>query len=89
MSAYKAPLADMRFVLHEVAGLRGVLALPGFEDTSDDVVDAVLAEAARFAEEVLDPLNRVGDTHGARFADGKVITAPGFADAAERRSALR
>jgi alkylation response protein AidB-like acyl-CoA dehydrogenase len=71
----------MRFVLREVAGLHEVLALPGFEDTSDDVVDAVLAEAARFAEEVLDPLNRVGDTHGARFDNGTVTTAPGFADA--------
>jgi alkylation response protein AidB-like acyl-CoA dehydrogenase len=75
MSTYNAPLKDMHFALHEIAGLDEVLALPGFEEITAELVDAVLAEAGKFAREVLDPLNRSGDTNGATLANG-VVTAP-------------
>ena len=53
MSAYHAPLTEIRFVLRELAGLDQVGKLPGFEDATHDTVDAILEEAARFASEVL------------------------------------
>ncbi len=81
MSAYTAPLKDMRFVLNELAGLREVAKLPGYEEATPDTVDAILEEAARFAAEVLDPLNRSGDQEGSRLADGAVRTPQGFRSA--------
>ena len=67
MSEYIAPLQDMRFVMQELAGLEQVVSLPGCEEASADVVDAILHEAARFSGEVLSPLNRVGDRDGAKW----------------------
>jgi alkylation response protein AidB-like acyl-CoA dehydrogenase len=82
MSQYHAPLAEMRFVLNELAGLGEVAKLPGFEDATPDVVAAILEEAAKFATGVLDPLNATGDREGAhRLDDGSVRTAPGFKEA--------
>jgi acyl-CoA dehydrogenase len=82
MSQYHAPLKEIRFVLHELAGLEQIGKLPGFEDASPDTVDAILGEAAKFATEVLDPLNAVGDREGARrLDDGSVKTPKGFKDA--------
>src|SRR5512134_1246876 len=81
MSAYVAPLKDMRFVLHELAGLAEVARLPGCGEATPDTVDAILAEAAKFASGVLDPLNRTGDQEGARWKDGAVTTPKGFKDA--------
>ena len=82
MSQYRAPLAEMQFVMTELAGLDEVAKLPGFEDATPDTVAAILEEADKFATEVLDPLNRVGDREGARLeADGRVTTPPGFRDA--------
>ena len=78
MSDYIAPLADMRFVIEELIGLERIAALPPFGELSADLVDQVLEEAGKFGAEVLAPLNRVGDTRGARFEDGKVITPPGL-----------
>ena len=78
MSTYNAPLKDMQFVIKELVGLDEIAALPGCEEVSADVVDAVLAEAAKFAQEVLDPLNRSGDTQGARLAEGRVTAPDGF-----------
>ncbi len=75
---YRAPTEDIRFVLKELADLDGVLALPGYEDVTEDVVDAVLQENARFVEQALAPLNRSGDTSPAKWADGEVSTSPGF-----------
>jgi alkylation response protein AidB-like acyl-CoA dehydrogenase len=80
MSTYRAPLRDMQFVLRELAGLDDVAKLPGFEDTPD-VLDAILEEASTFASEVLDPINRAGDTHGCTWNDGNVTTPPGFKEA--------
>jgi len=81
MSTYSAPLKDMRFVIRELAGLAEVAALPGCEEASVEVVDQVLEEAARFAQEVLDPLNREGDRQGAKLADGRVTSPKGFKEA--------
>jgi alkylation response protein AidB-like acyl-CoA dehydrogenase len=75
---YTAPLADMRFALREVAGLGTVTALPGYEHATDDLVDAVLEEAAKLAGNGLAPLNRDGDKVGAKLENGVVRTAPGF-----------
>jgi 3-(methylthio)propanoyl-CoA dehydrogenase len=80
MSTYRAPLRDMQFALRELAGIEGVAALPGCEDTLE-VVDSVLEEAAAFAAGVLDPLNRVGDREGCRWSAGEVATPAGFKEA--------
>ena len=77
---YTAPLADMRFALHEIAGLARVSALPGYEHATDDTIDAVLEEAAKLAGSGLAPLNRDGDKVGARLENGVVRTPPGFVD---------
>ena len=81
MSQYVAPLKDMRFVLNELAGLGEVAKLPGYEDASPETVDAILEEAAKFASEVLDPLNYSGDQEGSVWKDGKVTTPKGFQEA--------
>ena len=81
MSEYVAPLKDIRFVMQELADLEQVIALPGCEEASPDVVDAILEEAARFSSEVLSPLNIVGDRNGAKWLDKKVATPPGFKEA--------
>jgi 3-(methylthio)propanoyl-CoA dehydrogenase len=81
MSIYSAPLKDMQFAVCELAGLAEVSALPGFGDVNAQLARQVLEEAAKFAREVLDPLNRAGDKHGARLVDGTVTAPPGFKDA--------
>jgi 3-(methylthio)propanoyl-CoA dehydrogenase len=85
MSVYRAPLQDMQFVLNELAGLEQVGKLPGFEEATPDTVAAVLEEASKFATEVLDPLNAVGDREGATWQPGgSVKTATGFKEAYKR-----
>lgn len=84
MTSFVAPLADMRFVLDEIADLPGLAALPGLEETTGETVDAVLQEAGRYAGEVLAPLNRSGDVEGVRFENGVVRTPAGFQDAYRR-----
>jgi alkylation response protein AidB-like acyl-CoA dehydrogenase len=82
MSAYRAPLAEMRFVMNELAGLSQVATLPGYADADPETAAAILEEAAKFAADVLDPLNRPGDQQGSvRRDDGSVATPPGFRDA--------
>jgi alkylation response protein AidB-like acyl-CoA dehydrogenase len=81
MSEYIAPVRDMQFVLKELAGLEQVAQLPGCEEASPDLVDAVLEEAAKFAEGVLSPLNVVGDRIGAQWHDQQVTTPKGFKEA--------
>jgi alkylation response protein AidB-like acyl-CoA dehydrogenase len=81
MSAYVAPLKDMRFVLNELAGLGEIAKLPGCEEASPDTVDAILEEAAKFATGVLDPLNYSGDQEGSLWKDGTVATPKGFKEA--------
>jgi len=85
MSSYRAPMQEMRFVMNELAGLEQVGKLPGYEDATPDTVAAILEEASKFATEVLDPLNAVGDREGATWQEGgKVKTATGFKDAYRR-----
>ncbi|MCX7897769.1 MAG: acyl-CoA dehydrogenase [Rhodocyclaceae bacterium] len=84
MGDYQAPLREMRFLIEEIAGLREIRALSGCEEASEDVVAAILEEAAKFAREVLAPLNRVGDQTGCRLENGAVITPPGWQDAYRR-----
>jgi len=84
MTAYAAPLSDMRFVLRHLVGLDRLAALPGKSETTPELVDAVLEEAGRLAAEVIAPLNAVGDREGARLENGVVRTAPGFREAYAR-----
>jgi len=79
--SYRAPIEDIRFVIKELADLQGVLALPGLEEVTEDLVDAVLEENARFVEQAIAPTNRPGDISGAAWKDGDVTTAPGFKQA--------
>jgi 3-(methylthio)propanoyl-CoA dehydrogenase len=76
--SYQAPLKDMRFVLNELAGLGEVAKLPGYQDATPDTVDAILEEASKFASEVLDPINHLGDQEGSIWRDGAVTTPKGF-----------
>ena len=81
MSQYVAPLNDITFILKHVVGLDEVAALPGCEDVSADLLDAILSEAGKFSSEVLAPLNRSGDIEGAKISNGVVTTPAGFKDA--------
>ena len=81
MSTYAAPVRDMQFVLKELVDLGAIARLPGCEEVSPDLVDAVLEEAGKFAAGVLDPLNRPGDAIGAQWADHVVTSVPGFKEA--------
>ncbi len=81
MTAYAAPVDDMRFVLTRIVGLDRIAALPGYGDVSTDLVDAILDEAAKLAGDVLAPLNSVGDREHCHFENGVVRLPAGFADA--------
>src|SRR6202163_732187 len=78
---YRAPVADIAFALKHATGFAPALAQGFYGDLAEDVVDAVLAEAGRFASDVLAPLNAVGDRHGTPFRDGTVTTPPGWRQA--------
>jgi len=84
MSAYVAPLKDIRFVLNELAGLAQIAKFPGYEEATPDTTDAILEEASKFASEVLDPLNYSGDQEGSKWDQGAVTTPKGFKDAYRR-----
>jgi acyl-CoA dehydrogenase len=81
MSGYTAPVRDMQFVLHELAGFDEVAKLPGHEELSADLVEQILEENARFAAGVLAPLNASGDQEGSVLRDGEVRTPKGFKEA--------
>jgi alkylation response protein AidB-like acyl-CoA dehydrogenase len=82
MPIYKAPVEDVNFLLNDVFQIDRYDNLPGFSDASSDVREAILGEAAKLAEEVLQPLNRTGDLEGCKRADdGSVTTPKGFKEA--------
>ena len=78
---YRAPVREVRFVLEELLGAQRLAAGAQLRDYSNELAQSVLEEAARFAENVLEPLNRPGDVHGARWTENGVVTAPGFREA--------
>src|ERR1700730_6022147 len=82
MPSYKAPIEDYLFLLNDVFQVGGHVDLPGYSDMSPQILEATLTEAAKLCEQVLTPLNRVGDTQGCtRHEDGRVTTPKGFKEA--------
>ncbi|MEP7084396.1 MAG: acyl-CoA dehydrogenase N-terminal domain-containing protein, partial [Betaproteobacteria bacterium] len=82
MSTYTAPLKDMEFVLRELVQIDDIARLPGYEDTDLGTAMAILEEAGKFASDILEPLNRAGDTQGAQWQEGFKVRMPdGFRDA--------
>ncbi|ABE38042.1 acyl-CoA dehydrogenase-like [Rhodopseudomonas palustris BisB5] len=82
MTIYKAPVEDVGFLLNDVFQFDRYNNLPGFADAAPDVRDAIINEAARLSEQVLQPLNAVGDREGCiRHDDGSVTTPKGFKEA--------
>src|SRR6201994_3734989 len=81
MQTYKAPLRDMRFVLHELHDSAMLTELRGLEEVSPDLMDSILEEAGKLAEEVLLPINAIGDEEGCVLENGVVRTPKGFKEA--------
>ena len=79
--SYRAPVADIAFSLKHAAGLKAALAEGLYGDLDEETVDSVLAEAGRFASDVIAPLNSVGDKIGTPFKNGVVTTPPGWKEA--------
>ena len=78
MSVYKAPIRDMQFALKEMIGTDYLGQIPAFAEVHDELIDTVLNEAGRFAEQVLFPLNQSGDHEGCTWNHGTVTTPTGF-----------
>jgi len=78
---YRAPVREVRFVLEELLGVQRLAGCAELGEYSNELAQSVLEEAARFAENVLEPLNRPGDVYGARWTENGVVTAPGFREA--------
>lgn len=81
MTIYSAPVSEVQFVIDKLAAIDQLSSLPGFEEVTPDLVQAILEEASKLANEVLAPLNKDGDNQGARIDGDRIITTPGFAEA--------
>ena len=77
---YRAPVEEIGFTLKHVAGLGAALAQGALGDLDQDLVDAILSEAGRFASYEVAPLGPIGDTQGAKLIDGEVRTPDGWRD---------
>ncbi len=85
MPEYKAPLRDIQFAFNEVLRFdQHYRNLPGAEEATPETLAAIVEEAAKFSEQVINPLNASGDRDGCKWQDGKVTTPPGFKQAYER-----
>jgi alkylation response protein AidB-like acyl-CoA dehydrogenase len=84
---YRAPIAEQHFVLDSIADIGGLSDLPAFEAVSAAVVESILLESAKLAEEVLAPLNRIGDAQGASFSENTVTLPAGFVEAYRKYAA--
>lgn len=81
MPMYKAPLRDVQFIIKELLGMDQLRCFEQHAEISDDLIDAVLTEGAKFAENILLPLNQSGDEQGCTWKDGVVTTPTGFPEA--------
>jgi len=81
MPEYKAPIRDIKFVMQELLDCDAHYQHYGYEDASLDMVDAIISEAAKFTEQIVAPLNQIGDEQGCTWNDGEVKTPDGFKDA--------
>lgn len=81
MPIYKAPVKDMMFVLKDVIGTDKIRELPPFKEVTDDLIEAVLTEGAKFTENVLLPINLAGDKEGCRWENSTVTTPKGYKEA--------
>ncbi|HUY84146.1 MAG TPA: acyl-CoA dehydrogenase family protein, partial [Steroidobacteraceae bacterium] len=78
---YRPPLKELRFALHALIGDERLRGLAAFPEYSTDFADEVLEQAARFAEQVLAPINAIGDRTGAEWTSGGVVMPAAFKDA--------
>lgn len=81
MQNFKSPIRDTLFVMNELLGFEKHYADLGFEDASPDMVEAICQEAAKFTDNVLAPINAIGDEVGCKWEDGEVTTPAGFKEA--------
>lgn len=81
MPSYKAPVEDFKFLFHELLEIEKRTDLPGFEDLTPDMTGAILEGGAKFCEEVMQPLNQIGDEQGCVLENGVVRTPEGFKEA--------
>ena len=81
MADYKAPISETSFVLNELIDINSLTALPDFEEATPDLIEAVIEEAGKFAQEVYAPINRSGDIEHSKAENGEVVTPKGFKEA--------
>ena len=81
MTDYNAPIKDMKFVLEELCDLDNLNSFPAFSEVNEELVGQILNESARFTNEVISPLNQLGDKQASKLTNGSVKTPDGFKEA--------
>ena len=81
MPEYKAPLRDMKFVMQELLDCESLYQHLGYQEASGEMIDAIMYEAGKFTEQVIAPLNQIGDQQGCTWNEGEVTTPDGFKEA--------